>query len=155
MSNPGCERTIFGKSKVFNKLDVSKEMKKNLIILFLIAIGPISISNACSIRVQTYNNHTVIKGCKDIEAVYRIIEETIYVGAPIYNEGNPFGCFLVYEGAAYKILNKYGGKCKDVKKILEAGLKTCNDFYTASDKAWVLRKAFDTILGVPTIKGTK
>ena len=61
----------------------------------------VPISHACNIIYNPNRNDSDIKGCKDIETVYRIIEETIYVGAPIYNEGNPLGCFQVYEGAAY------------------------------------------------------
>jgi len=60
------------------------------------------------------------------------------------------GCYRIYEGAAYKIIYKYGYKCKEVKRILEAALEKSYGDYSASDKAWIMRMAFDSILGVPT-----
>jgi hypothetical protein len=132
---------------------------KKTLTLFIILIACTVSDYACNMHVQKKQEsdllHTSanVNPCKEIKAVYALIEDAINTGAPIYNEGNPMGCFMIYEGTAYKILAKYGSKCKETKKILEAGLKSCNDYFYATDKAWVLRKAFDTILGVPTIKG--
>ncbi len=66
---------------------------------------------------------TLIKKCGNIDVIYVVIEEAINVGAPTYNTGNLMGCYRIYEGAAYKIIYKYGDKCKEVKKILEAALE--------------------------------
>jgi hypothetical protein len=96
-----------------------------------------------------------IKKCKDIDAIYTVIGEAIAVGAPTYNEGNPMGCYRIYEGAAYKILYKYGSKCKEVNKILEAALEKTYGDYSPSDRAWIMRVAFDAILGEPTITTTR
>lgn len=88
--------------------------------------------------------------CANITAVNIIIDEAISCGAPTYNAGNHIGCYRIYEGAAYKILYKYGSKCKDVKKLLEAALELSYGDYSSTEKAWIMRKAFDEILGVPT-----
>lgn len=88
--------------------------------------------------------------CSNSTAVNIIIDEAISSGAPTYNSGNHIGCYRIYEGAAYKILFKYGPKCKDVKKTLEAALELSYGDYSSTEKAWIMRKAFDTILGVPT-----
>jgi hypothetical protein len=93
---------------------------------------------------------TVAKGCGKIEAINMIIGEAINVGAPTYNQGNYIGCYRIYEGAAYKILYKYGSKCRRVSDILDAALEKSYGDYTATEKAWIMRMAFDTILGVPT-----
>jgi hypothetical protein len=90
------------------------------------------------------------KKCPDIDVIYTVIEDAINVGAPTYNAGNIMGCYRIYEGAAYKILYKYGDKCKEVKNILEAALEKSYGDYSASEKAWIMRMAFDSILGQPT-----
>lgn len=101
--------------------------------------------------VLNYNPDTnLIKKCKNIDAIYTVIAEAIEVGAPTYNSGNPMGCYRIYEGAAYKILYKYGSKCSEVTNILEAALEKSSGDYSPSDKAWIMRMAFDSILGVPT-----
>ena len=60
------------------------------------------------------------------------------------------GCYRIYEGAAYKILHKYSSKCKDVRNLLETALEKSYGNYSAAEKAWIMRMAFDQILGVPT-----
>jgi hypothetical protein len=90
------------------------------------------------------------KQCANINAVNVIIEEAITIGAPTYNNGNHTGCFRIYEGAAYKILYKYGSKCSEVKNVLEAALEKAYGDYSSTEKAWIMRQAFDLILGVPT-----
>jgi hypothetical protein len=123
-----------------------------LSILLLSMIFAVSKGFACNAINQIHQTDQ-LKGCKNITEVYTIIEEAIFVGAPTYNQGNPLGCYRIYEGAAYKIIYIYGNKCGEIKKLLKAALKKCDEYYAASDKAWVMRKAFDEILGVPTIKG--
>ena len=91
------------------------------------------------------------KDCAKIEAVAETISEAISVGAPTYNQGNHIGCYRIYEGAAYKILHKYGAKCKHVQNILEVALEKSYGDYNATEKAWIMRMAFDQILGVPTV----
>jgi hypothetical protein len=88
--------------------------------------------------------------CEKISPIRIIIEEAISVGAPTYNEGNHLGCYKIYEGAAYKILYKYGSKCKDVRNTLETALEKAYGDYNATEKAWIMRMAFDQILGVAT-----
>jgi hypothetical protein len=88
--------------------------------------------------------------CEKISPIRIIIDEAISVGAPTYNEGNHLGCYRIYEGAAYKILHKYGSKCKEVRNTLESALEKSYGDYNATEKAWIMRMAFDQILGVPT-----
>lgn len=95
-------------------------------------------------------NSETAKDCKKIDEVVNIISDAIGIGAPTYNLGNHIGCYLIYEGAAYKILHLYGDKCKTLKNILEEALNKSYGDYTDTDKAWIMRMAFDEILGEPT-----
>jgi len=94
------------------------------------------------------------KDCEKIEAVTYIIEEAISIGAPAYNNGDHAACFLIYKGAAYRIMYLHGTKCKQVKNILETALEKTEGNYNVTEKAWIMRMAFDQILGEPT-KTTK
>lgn len=106
----------------------------------------------CSLSLTLFaQNAPLGKGCKQVNTAYLIILEAIEVGAPTYNNGNHVGCYKIYEGAAYKILYLYGNKCKVIRKRLETALiKVAEGEYKAGEKAWIMRMAFDDILGVPT-----
>ncbi|MCB0428894.1 MAG: hypothetical protein H6585_14970 [Flavobacteriales bacterium] len=88
--------------------------------------------------------------CKKIEVIRTVIEQAISIGAPTYNQGNHIGCYMIYEGAAYKILYRHANKCRKVTSLLEAALEEAQGDHTATEKAWIMRIAFDQILGVPT-----
>ncbi len=124
-------------------------MRTYLLLLFIV----LSTSFTSHKETPTGIESSTGGDCKKIEAVEQIISEAISVGAPTYNQGNHIGCYRVYEGAAYKILYKYGSKCKDVKNTLEDALEKSYGDYSASEKAWIMRMAFDKILGVPTRTG--
>ena len=88
--------------------------------------------------------------CAKVNAVDTIIFEAIDIGAPTYNEGNYMGCYRIYEGASYKIIYMYGQQCSRVNDILKTALEKSYGNYSSSEKAWIMRTAFDQILGVPT-----
>ena len=93
-------------------------------------------------------NYTI--ECEKIAYVDSIIDQAISIGAPTYNDGNHIGCYRIYEGASYKILYKYGTQCERVSEILRTALDKSYNAFTSSEKAWIMRAAFDKILGVPT-----
>lgn len=117
---------------------------------FLSPAQSLSTSFAAEARGHAAPLRPEASDCANSTAINIIIDEAISCGAPTYNAGNHIGCYRIYEGAAYKILYKYGGKCKDVKKLLEAALELSYGDYSSTEKAWIMRKAFDEILGVPT-----
>ena len=127
-------------------------MKNYLLILF--AFSSVLFTYAGSTPVDTTKAKIkpvdFSKNCDKIDAVYILIGQAIEVGAPTYNEGNHIGCYMIYEGTAYKILNKYGSRCSEVSNILEGALEKSQGNYSATDKAWIMRMAFDKILGEPT-----
>ena len=96
--------------------------------------------------------NAIMRDCapEDVVALDTMIEEAIMVGVDIYNAGHALGCFRVYEGTAYKILNKLGDRSELIQSTLEKALKNADDKKPADTRAWVMRGAFDTLLGVPT-----
>lgn len=91
--------------------------------------------------------------CLNSEQVEKIIADAISIGAPLYNSGYKLFCYRIYEWAGYKILYEYGTSCKDVEKILKAAIEKSHGDYSDLEKAWIMRAAFDKILGVPTESG--
>ncbi len=93
---------------------------------------------------------TILNSCSRSKEVEKIIDDAIAMGAPIYNAGAPLACYRIYEGAAYKILYEYGKTCREVEKVLKAAVDKSHGDYSDIEKAWIMRAAFDKILGVPT-----
>jgi len=93
---------------------------------------------------------TLPGNCSKNEEIEKIINDAISLGAPIYNEGLHLACYRIYEWAGYKILYEYGKTCKDVEKILKTAIEKSHGDYSDTEKAWLMRAAFDKILGVPT-----
>ena len=91
--------------------------------------------------------------CAKDSDIEKIIEEAISLGAPIYNAGLHMACYRIYEWAAYKILYEYGKPCPNVATLLKTAIDKSHGDYSDTEKAWMMRVAFDKILGVPTQTG--
>ena len=98
-------------------------------------------------------SQSLLRGCRDSAAIEKIIGDAIELGAPVYNAGLHIECYRVYEWASYKIIHVYGGNCKNIEKILNASIEKSHGDYSDVEKAWIMRMAFDKILGVPTQTG--
>lgn len=96
---------------------------------------------------------TLPGNCLKNTEIFKIIDDAISLGAPIYNAGLHNGCYRIYEWAAYKILYEYGKSCNEVEKLLKATIEKSHGDYSDIEKAWMMRAAFDKILGVPTKTG--
>jgi hypothetical protein len=88
--------------------------------------------------------------CGKSAEIERIISEAISLGAPIYNEGMHMACYRIYEWAGYKILYEYGKECPEVEKVLKSAIEKSHGDLSDTEKAWLMRMAFDKIMGVPT-----
>ena len=121
------------------------------LILFLLAANLAQIGNTTCKPDSSSKSFTNLSiKCEKTDSVNNIILEAINIGAPTYNAGNYLGCYRIYEGASYKILYQYANSCIRVSQILKDALqRSCGNF-SASDKAWIMRGAFDEILGEPT-----
>jgi len=94
------------------------------------------------------------ESCPQVVVMDQAIEAAISIGAPIFNAGSPLGCYRIYEGAAYKILYQLGDTCPDAAAVLRAGLARAEADSGAGQKAWAMRRAFDTLQGQPTRSGS-
>jgi hypothetical protein len=134
--------------------------KKNLFLPLLMICFLLTAGNQfiCAKNTNIARYSAIAKGlpdnCSDSAAIEKIITDAIALGAPIYNAGLHVGCYRIYEWAAYKILYEYGSHCKEVEKILKAAIEKSHGDYSDIEKAWLMRAAFDKILGQPTIKGS-
>ena len=88
----------------------------------------------------------VLTGCSDesLVAVFQAINETVTIGAPLYNEGNHEACYRVYEGTAMKLERE--GDCEGVRNAFGNGLLRAQTVRSYTEKAWALRDAFDGLL---------
>jgi hypothetical protein len=93
---------------------------------------------------------TIPGSCPMNDEIEKIITEAISLGAPIYNEGLHMACYRIYEWAGYKILYEYGKKCGEIEKTLKTAIDKSHGDYSDTEKAWIMRMAFDKILGVST-----
>ena len=132
-------------------------LKKHFEIIFLTAgIMFFCLQTSRANGVALHPDSSVISfapktiACASIDAVDTIIWEAINIGAPTYNQGNYLGCYRIYEGASYKIIYLHASVCPRVSEILKTALEKSYSAFTDSEKAWIMRAAFDQILGVPT-----
>jgi hypothetical protein len=125
--------------------------KQLLLFVFIIHLTVLSkAGNTFSLDSSAKSRTSFSLKCEKTDSVNLIISEAINVGAPTYNQGNPLGCYRIYEGASYKILYYYGSSCTRVSQILKTALEKSYGLFSDSDKAWIMRAAFDEILGEPT-----
>ena len=132
-------------------------MKTICFILFVFAINlNQTVSAGCLNNSGSYPDSSKISlsslsiKCEKSDSINFIISEAINIGAPTYNQGNYAGCYRIYEGASYKILYKYSNYCVRVSQILKTAIEKSYGNLTDSEKAWIMRMAFDQILGEPT-----
>jgi hypothetical protein len=121
-----------------------------LLIFTLLSTHSYAQKNYVSSENNKLLKDTIPGKCPKSEEVEKIISDAISLGAPIYNAGLHNGCYRIYEWAAYKILYEYGKTCADVEKLLKLAIEKSHGDYSDIEKAWMMRAAFDKILGVPT-----
>jgi|GEM_PF-2251164 len=124
-----------------------------LACFFLVCRQPVYATTTITNYHYSYNNcpaDTLPGNCSKKQEIEKIIAEAISLGAPIYNEGLHMACYRIYEWAGYKILYEYGKDCKEVEKVLKTAIDKSHGDYSDTEKAWLMRVAFDTILGEPT-----
>jgi len=70
----------------------------------------------------------------------------IQIGAPAYNLGDQRGCYEVYACTARMLLAGVKG-ADDARETLRQALEHCSTRVDVNEMAWVMRRAFDAILG--------
>jgi len=76
-------------------------------------------------------------------AIRRIITNAIRQGVPRFNRGDAEGCFLLYCQAAAEIADDSGG---EFRSLLIDAQRRASSQRKASDRAWTMRRALDTVL---------
>jgi len=87
---------------------------------------------------------------EDVKALDAMIGDAIVAGVAVYNAGFATGCYRIYEGVAYKILDRLGERNELLRSTLEKALESAEKAPSADSKAWHMRSALDRLLGVPT-----
>ncbi len=91
-------------------------------------------------------NHSNGGGPGPPDPVRAYLALAIQLGAPAYNGGDPRGCFEVYACTARMLLRLAKGADED-KARLRGALEHCATEVDVDQQAWILRNAFDAVLG--------
>ena len=83
-------------------------------------------------------------------AITTVLEGAISEGVPLFNGGAPARCYDVYRTAIASILTLAPDHLKPAHRALfSTALARAKSQTSASDQAWTLRTAMDTVLGNP------
>lgn len=86
------------------------------------------------------------------QQVLALVSMAISIGAPAFNAGDHRGCFEVYSCTARLLVNS--AACPDpVRDALRAALTTACVIPNVTRQAWIMREAFDKLLGEETKGG--
>ena len=97
----------------------------------------------------------LLDGCSsaDLKAVESRIDDAIAIGAPAYNRGDFFGCYVAYDQAAKDIEAALPRACKGPSRALQDGRRRAVSRPQTTQQAWAMRDAFDGLLDVIDRKG--
>jgi hypothetical protein len=89
----------------------------------------------------------------DASIINRALEQAITSGVDVYNSGDHVACYRIYEGAAYKVLFRLSNHSSTATSVLKGALDKAeavdeDGTGAAAAKAWIMRDAFDSILGI-------
>jgi hypothetical protein len=88
-----------------------------------------------------------------LEVIRTYLAMAIQIGAPTYNGGDHRGCYEVYACTARMLLQAVQG-AEDARKMLREALQECSTVVDVSRQAWIMRHAFDAVLGEGPAKDT-
>lgn len=81
--------------------------------------------------------------------LHGMIEAAITIGAPVYNAGDPRGCYDIYAATARMLLKILDAGSMPSQQ-LSAALQSASLELDCDEQSWILRRAFDKILGEET-----
>ena len=123
---------------------------RNLILFIFLTTASLS-----GLAQANKKSDTVKYTCPNTAEIEKIIGEAISLGAPIYNEGLHLACYRIYEWASYKIIYEYPKSCPLATNLLKLAIEKSHGDLSDTEKAWLMRAAFDKIVGVPTQTGVQ
>ncbi len=89
--------------------------------------------------------------CWNQDEVKEFLIFAVNQGVPLFNGGDHYGCYRIYDFAAKRIV-WISGHCPHRFELVQAAsalqmaLEKAEAARTAKDKAWALRRAFDAIV---------
>ncbi len=88
-----------------------------------------------------------LAGCtgQDLALAVTTIDDTIQVGAPLYNAGNRPACYRLYLGAATD-LAQHLGTCPGLQNALTSGITRASTLPDYTSQAWAMRDTFDGVI---------
>jgi serine protease Do len=91
-----------------------------------------------------------LDGCSEDaqRLIATMIGEAIDVGAPLYNQGKPDGCYHIYDGSISDLMRKLPGTCRGPARALGDAQKHAASLGTPVAQAWALRDVFDGLVDV-------
>jgi serine protease Do len=87
-------------------------------------------------------------GLEAQKLIFRKLGQAIETGAPLYNAGNPDGCYHVYDGTASDVVRKLPPSCGGPARALTEAQKRAAALSDSTSQAWAMRDAFDALLEV-------
>ncbi len=81
-----------------------------------------------------------------LATIRSFIGQAIQIGAPSYNAGDHRGCYEVYACTARFLVHSIEGG-DEYKQVLRQALQRAALIADVTEQAWVMRHAFDSLLG--------
>lgn len=84
------------------------------------------------------------------DVIRTMVASAISLGAPVYNTGDHRGCYEIYAATA-KMLFRIVDGADEEREILRGALEEAALEPDVNEQSWVMRRAFDAILGEETV----
>lgn len=114
-------------------------------------LSALALARPAASRQRQVPTHplTLLEGCTTdvVEEIALAIMQSIQLGAPTYNRGDPEGCYRLYARTARRLLEERHD-CPGAQAALRDGLQRCAQLSDADERAWALRDTFDGLLHV-------
>jgi hypothetical protein len=86
------------------------------------------------------------KPADPLEVIRAYLGMAIQIGAPAYNHGDRRGCYEVYACTARLLIHAIEG-ANEARSTLREALEECSTVADVDRQAWIMRHAFDAVLG--------
>src|SRR5262245_19004858 len=86
------------------------------------------------------------KPAEPLQVIRSFLSMAIQIGAPTYNLGDHRGCYEIYAATARMLLRAVQG-AEDARTRLRQALESCATVLEVTEAAWIMRRAFDAVLG--------
>lgn len=84
------------------------------------------------------------------DVIRTMLASAISLGAPVYNTGDLRGCYDIYVATA-KMLYRIVDGADEEREILKEALEEAALEPDVNEQSWIMRRAFDVILGEETV----